>query len=148
MPTERTNETTQLEWRELGFFYDQDETKKVWRLVGSKSGLGQFARLLREYAANPARASVPQHDHYGPYMYLKVVTRHSAGIDENNIHGTIADLKRLALLIDNQLASANEGDVFLIRGEYSPESMWTLRFEVQGDRFDPASEDPELNRAT
>ena len=148
MPTHRANDSTQLEWRELGFFYDQDAAKKVWRLVGSKSGLRQFARLLREYAANPARASVPAHDHYGPHMYLKVMTWHSSGIDENNIRGTIEDLKRLALLIDNQLASAHEGDVFLIQGEYSREAMWSLRFEIRGDRFDPASEDPELNSAS
>lgn len=147
MPTERTDENVRLEWREFGFFYDQDEAKKVWRLVGSKSGLGQFARLLRDYAANPARASVPQHDHYGPHMYLKIATWHSAGIDEKSIHGTIADLNRLALLVDNQLASANQGAVFSIRGDYSPESKWSLFFEVRGDTFDPASEDPELNRA-
>ena len=103
--------------------------------------------LLREYAANPARASMSEHDHYGPYMYLKVMTWHSAGIDENNIRGTIVDLKRLALLADNQLANAKEGDVFLIREEYSRESMWSLRFEIRGVGFDPASEDPELNRA-
>jgi len=147
MPTERTNEATRL-GRELGFFYAQDGAGSVWRLVGSKSGLRQFAKLLREYAANPARASVSEHDHYGPYMYLKVMTWHSAGIDEDNIHGSIADLERLALLIDNQLASAKEGDMFLIREEYSRESMWSLRFEIRDGRFDPPSEDPELNRAS
>jgi hypothetical protein len=148
MPTELTNEATLLDLRELGFFYDQDEAKNSWRLVGSKSGLGQFPKLLREFAANPARTSISQHDHYGPYMYLKVMTWDSAGIDENSIRGTIVDLKRLALLVDNQLANAKEGDVFLIRQEYDSKSMWSLRFEVRDDTFDPVSEDPELNRAS
>ena len=81
-------------------------------------------------------------------MYLKVMTWDSAGIDENSIRGTMVDLKRLALLVDNQLANAKEGDVFLIRQEYDSKSMWSLRFEVRDDTFDPVSEDPELNRAS
>jgi hypothetical protein len=81
-------------------------------------------------------------------MYLKVMTWHSAGIDQNNIHGTIADLDRLALLIDSRLDKAKEGDVVVIGDEFSRGPKWSLRFEIRGDPFDPPSEDPELNRAS
>jgi len=88
MPTERINEATRFEWRELGFYYDQDQGGKSWCLVGSRSGLRKFAKLQREYADDLARSSASEHEHYGPYMYLKVMTLHSSGTDENSIHGT------------------------------------------------------------
>jgi hypothetical protein len=148
MPTERTNETTRDEWRELGFFYDQDETVKVWRFIGSKQGLRQFVKLLRQYVGDPKRASLYEHDHYGPYMYLKVMTWHDSAIDKNSIHGTIADLTRLAQIVDEKLAAARQGDVVMIRDEYSQESTYSLRLDVKGAGFDPASVDPELNKAS
>ena len=148
MPTERINEATRREWRELGFFYDHDTTSKVWRLIGSQSGLSQFVTLLREYISDPRRASLSEHDHYGPYMYLKVMTWNEAGIDEKSIHGSIADLTRLAHLVDARVTAAREGDVVLIKEEFSPECDWSLRLEFRGQGFDPASEDPDLNKAS
>ncbi len=43
MPSAKINEMTQREWRELGYFYDRDDSAKEWRLIGSKAGLRQFA---------------------------------------------------------------------------------------------------------
>lgn len=148
MPTERTNETTRDEWRELGFFYDKNEAEQVWRFVGSKEGLWQFVKLLRQYVADPRRAALYEHDHYGPYMYLKVMTWHDAAMDKNSIHGTIADLTRLAQIVEEKLTAASQGDVVTIRDEYSQECTYSLRLDVKGDGFDPASEDPELNKAS
>ena len=76
MPSTDINEMTQREWRELGFFYDRDDDAKEWRLIGSKEGLRQFAHSMQEYAANPGNDLISEHEHFGPYGYLKVGTEH------------------------------------------------------------------------
>jgi hypothetical protein len=70
---------TRREWRELGFFYDRDDVSKEWRLVGSREGLRHFAGLLRAYVADPRNEMKSEHEHYGPYMYLEVMTWPEAG---------------------------------------------------------------------
>jgi hypothetical protein len=91
---QRMKERTRAEWRELGFFYDLNHNSKEWLLMGSRAGLLRFSELLRAYATNPHREGTSEHDHYGPYMYLKVMTWPHAGIDANTIHGSLEDLGR------------------------------------------------------
>ncbi len=70
----KVDDATRREWRELGFFYDYDEKQACWRLVGAQAGLLKFCELLRQYADNPKNDKLSEHDHYGPYSYLKVMT--------------------------------------------------------------------------
>src|SRR5438128_3553565 len=116
---EKIRERTRAEWRDLGFFYDVDEGSKQWLLVGSRIGLLRFSELLRAYATNPRREGMSEHDHYGPYMYLKVMTWPHAGIDANTIHGTLEDLGRLASLVDEKVAGLAPGDRARIRDEFA-----------------------------
>jgi hypothetical protein len=141
VPSEATNAQTREEWRELGFYYDFDTASRVWRLVGSRPGLRNFARLLREYAANPRRHALSEHDHYGPYWYLKVITWHHAEVTENAITGTIPDFVRLAGLVERSLEELKPGQTVDVGVEYSPQSPCKLVLEARADGFDPATAD-------
>lgn len=144
MPSEATNQATAREWRELGFFYDRDDENKWWRLVGSRAGLLRFCDALLLYATDPNNDFDSEHEHYGPYLYLKVTTWASAGFDRQSIHGPVSDLARLARLIESKLSTARQGSTITIREEFAPDSPYALELELRDDEFDPASADPLL----
>lgn len=132
------------EWRDLGFFYDRDDGAKVWRLTGSRVGLLRFRDTLLSYVADPRNATKSEHEHYGPYSYLKVMTWPEAAFDKEAIRGPLVDLARLAKLIESKLATATPGSSVLIRTEFAPESPYTLILDLREDGFDPAAADPLL----
>jgi hypothetical protein len=144
MPSEATNNATRREWRELGFFYDRDDDNKIWRLVGSRAGLLRFRDVLLSYVTDPRNASHSEHEHYGPYSYLNVMTSPNAGFDGYSIHGSVSDIRRLSGLIEAELATAHPGATVRIRDDFSPDSPYALVLEVREDGFDPASADPLL----
>jgi len=143
-PSEDTNEATRCEWRTLGFFYDRDDRTRKWRLVGSLDGLQSFVAILRAYGRDPRNARQSEHDHYGPYMYLKVMTWPDPGIDGDAIYGSLGDLIRLAGLIEQRLQKATPGDTFGIADAYTRGCEYDLVFEVADAGFDPATADPCL----
>jgi hypothetical protein len=144
MPTEELNQVTREEWRELGFFYDFDEKDSRWRLVGSRSGLLKFRDILTAYANDPRNEKISEHEHYGPYWYLKLMTCEEAGITEQAICGTTSDFRRLAMIVRGKLDSCGVGSKFIIGNEYAEGSEAVLEFEVREEGFDPASVDPLL----
>src|SRR5208283_1821511 len=119
MPSDATNRATRQEWRELGFFYDRDDQAGVWRITGSRVGLLRFRDVLLEYAADPRNALRSEHEHYGPYMHLEVMTWPEAGFDDHAIRGPLTELARLARLIEAKLATARPGSSVLIRDEFA-----------------------------
>jgi hypothetical protein len=131
-------------WQELGFSYDCDDRAGEWLIVGSRAGLARFAALLREYVADPANARLSEHEHYGPYGYLKIMTWTEPGMDEQSIHGTLGDLQRLAELVEAQAAVLKVGDRARIRDDYSATPGHTLILALREDGFDPASLDGNL----
>ncbi len=144
-----TDEHIKQQWRKLGFFCELDDQKKVWTLTGSRAGLLYFPDLLLGYVADPRNTSNGQHEHYGPYGSLEVMTWPDAGFDGHAIRGSLTDLARLAALIEAKLASAQPGSPVRIREEFAPESRYTLLLDVRVDGFDPASADRErLGAAT
>jgi hypothetical protein len=144
-----TDEHIKQGWRKLGFFCELDDQKKVWTLTGSRAGLLYFPDLLLGYVADPGKASDGEHEHYGPYGSLEVMTWPEAGFDGHAIRGSLTDLARLAWLIEAKLASAQPGSPVRIREEYAPDSPYTLLLDVRVDGFDPASADLErLGAAT
>ena len=86
------------EWRQLGFYYDRDDRLDVnqWRFFGSKKGLHNFVSLLDKYTSNPSNDTLSEHDHFGPYSYLKIMTWDKPTITADCIAGTIQDLKILS----------------------------------------------------
>jgi hypothetical protein len=66
------------------------------------------------------------------------------GFDDHAIHGSLADLKRLAAIVENRLAVAQLGDSVCIQGEFAANSPYALILEVREDDFDPALADSTL----
>ncbi len=137
----RTREHTRREWRDLGFFYDRNDAAKEWLLVGSREGLLRFVDLLRVYVANPRNKMKSEHEHYGPYMYLKVMTWPDPGMDGHGIHGSLTDMQRLATLVERKLTFLEPGNTTRIRDEFASDCHYGLVLELRSDAFDPASAD-------
>lgn len=137
-------EMTRREWRDLGFFYSSDDEAREWRLTGSKEGLLRFADSLDAYATDPRFADQSEHNHFGPHMYLKVMTWPDAGIDGRSIHGTQEDLRRLAVLVRQKLSAAHAGEAVSVGSDYAANAEYKIVFRVKEQDFDPASEDPQL----
>jgi hypothetical protein len=140
----RLKEQTRAEWRELGFFYDVARGSKQWRLIGPRDGLRNFSELLRAYAADSRNLEQSEHEHYGPYLYLKVMTWPEAGIDGDTIHGPLDALARLAALVDDKITGLEPGQEARIQEDYAPGSEYALVLELRDETFDPAAADPNL----
>ena len=142
-PADLTAERIRQQWRDLGFFCELDDERKVWTLTGSRAGLLFFPDLLLGYAADPANATDGTKKHYGPYGSLKVMTWPEAGFGGNAIRGPLVALAHLAELVEAKLASAQPGERVRLREEFAPDSPYTLVLDVRADGFDPASADGE-----
>jgi hypothetical protein len=139
---DRSKEETREEWRELGFFYDQSGSSK--QFVGSKAGLLRLRDLLLDYVADPRNDAKSEHEHYGPYMSLEVMTWSEPGIDGHAICGSMDDLRRLAGIIEREVEASTPGSRIEIREEYACDAEYDIVLEVRDDGFDPASADPTL----
>lgn len=140
----RMNEDTRREWRELGFHYERDDEAREWRLTGSRDGLLEFRDLLLAYAGNPRNDLDSEHEHYGPYSYLEVMTWPDPGLDNHSIHGSLADLARLASLIEAKVSAADAGDRIVIGDEFAAGCPYQIVLRVREDGFDPAMADNYL----
>jgi hypothetical protein len=120
-----------------------DREKKLWTLTGSRAGLLYFPDLLLGYVADPKNASDREHQHYGPYGTLEIMTWPDAGFDSHAIRGSLVALAHLAELIEIKLASAEPGSPILIREEFAADSPYSLMLDVRADGFDPSSADRE-----
>jgi hypothetical protein len=138
---ESIKEETRREWRELGFFYHRDDPCATWLIRGSRSGLLAFGHVLREYSNNPRNQQLAEHDHFGPYMYLKIGTWSAPDISEHWIAGTLDDLKRLSGLVEERVLKAKGGDRLSLRNAYAPNALYELTLEMSEDDFDPATAD-------
>jgi hypothetical protein len=141
MPSEKTNEHTRREWRELGFYYDRDDDQKAWRIVGALDGLQKFSRAVRTYATNLKNAAPSKHDHFGPYMYLTIGTWPEEVITDGWIAGPLERLAKLADDIDEVIATARVGDQIPVGAKFAPNSSYDLILELRDDSFDPAKAD-------
>ena len=137
----KTIEATEREWRELGFYYDFDKKFLSWNIYGSKSGISKFAKLIEEYSNNPRNNIIYEHDHYGPSMFLKIITLEEPEINDNAIGGSLSDLLRLSEIIKNKIKSANVGDKIIINEEYGNSNNAFIRIEIMDDDFDVISLD-------
>lgn len=142
MESEATRLNTAREWRELGFYYDRDDGSKTWRIVGSREGLLDFARLLFRYVADRRNEAILEHEHYGPYSYLEIGTWHRAEITDHWIAGTLESLAALGLGVRSAVGKMMTGDRVSFRGLFAPGSRYDLIVEMRSDDFDPAQEDP------
>ncbi len=142
MPSERLNERTRREWRELGFFYDRDDDVKAWRIVGSSVGLLRFSQALARYAADPKNQALSEHQHFGPYLYLEVGTWDEPEITSHWVAGSPAALLALSQAVAEAVPRLSLNESVSLRPVYSPRSPYDLVIERRVDGFDPAREDP------
>lgn len=140
------NQTIQEQWRNLGFFYDINDEEKSWHIIGTKQGLLKFYNLLVDYIKDPQHDEISAHEHYGPYMYLEIMTWEKAYINDHAIQGRMEDLQRLAEIFKSKLSDALVGHHFIIGREYSSDSDYSICVEVMEDGFDPALFDPQLSK--
>jgi len=66
------------------------------------------------------------------------------GFDDRAIRGPVADLARLAALIETKLATARPGSIVRIQKEFANDSPYALVLDLREDGFDPAAADPVL----
>jgi hypothetical protein len=130
------------DWRKLGVWYDYTPSDG-WILRGSRSGIGRFVETLLAYAANPRNAEVGEHEHYGPFMYLKVVTHPSSEINSHGIYGRPEDVRTFAALLRERVAKAVAGESIEVSKTYSPASDTPFTVWLEHDFFDPAVYDRE-----
>jgi hypothetical protein len=142
-PADLTDERIRQQWRELGFFCELDDERKIWTLTGSRAGLLFFPDLLLGYVADPGNAKDGSQTHYGPYGSLQIMTWPEAGFGGNAIRGSVVALAHLAELIEAKLASAQPGERIRIREEFAADSPYSLVLDVRADGFDAASADGE-----
>ena len=142
MPSEAANEATRRAWRELGFFCGRNDAAKEWRIVGSVKGLRKFAAEIRSYASNPANDRLSEYMHFGPAMNLELGTSRQTEITEQWIGGPVAELRRLATLIELTVQDNVVGKRIALRSNFSPLSPYELILDVRDGAFDPALADP------
>jgi hypothetical protein len=136
------------EWRQLGFYYELYENGDVcqWRFFGSKSGFQQFSSLLCKYADDPVNVNFSEHEHYGPYYYLKIMTSDQERITADMFEVTIQGARQLADIILRKTMSHAPGETFLIETEFGNNNTASALFFLMDDSFDPASLDKSLRR--
>lgn len=137
-------EQTRQAWRDFGLFYASNTSSRSWHLHGSRAGLLGFADLLDAFAAKYAGHDDSEHEHLGPHMYLTLTAWPTARLDQRGIWGTSPDFRRLAGHLRGILATAQPGDVPVVRESCTPSAEYALCLHVKADRFDPASLDPQL----
>ena len=137
------DEEIKKEWRDLGFYYELEEYNefKQWKFYGSKKGLFNLIKLLENYTAKKSNDYISEHDHYGPYSYLKIMTWGKPEITENYFAGTITDLNIIKDLIAGKLDGTDVGQTFVISKEYGEGNTASARFFVMAADFDPVSMD-------
>ena len=140
---ELTEEQIRQKWRELGFFCELDDEKKIWILTGSRAGLLFFPDILLGYVNDPANAADGSKQHYDPYGSLQIMTWPEAGFGGNAIRGSVVALAHLAEIVEMKLASAQAGERLRIRDEFSNTSPYSLVLDVRADGFDPSTTDRE-----
>ncbi len=138
-----TEEQIRQKWRELGFFCELDDERKIWILTGSRAGLLFFSDLLLGYVNDPSNAADGTKKRYDPYGSLQIMTWPEAGFGGNAIRGSLVALAHLAELVEVKLASAQAGERLRIRDEFSSTSPYSLVLDVRADGFDPSTTDRE-----
>jgi len=148
MPSPEANEQTRREWRELGFHYTRDDQAREWLIEGSSAGLECFSSCLRAFALEPSSQQRSEHEHYGPYMYLEVMSWPEADVNEHCIQGTPGDLLRLSGIVARCATSLVPGTAVNVTPEYAPASSYRLVLRAHPPGTDPASLDPQLSRSS
>lgn len=131
------------EWRQLGYHYDIDNKLKKWIFTASPFGLQDFVYHIENFADQSTSNTKSEHEHFGPYEYLKIMIWDSPGIDKDSIYGSREDLLRLAAIIKKHLTDENICKTITIRDKYTETAEYSLELNIQEYGFDPATCDEQ-----
>lgn len=140
----RLSDHTRAGWRLLGFHYKYGGTPPTWTIRASRAGLDRFCNELKKYAADLKHSGISEHEHYGPYSYLKFVTWNEAKIVEDGLYGQPDDFRRLAESISVRCSQSPIGTQIRIDSEFSAKNEAILLIHIEQDEFDPASADASI----
>lgn len=129
------------EWRKLGFFYDRDDDTKTWKIVGDRKGIERFIQEVTRFTSDPRNERPSEHEHLGPYLYLKLMSWPENRIDEQGIAGPLSELQRMAFTIREGLLRAADAQKIFLRQSFAPNSEYELCIELRPGAFDAAGED-------
>ena len=119
------DEMLRKEWRELGFYYDQNAEKQQWQFFGSKKGLLNFINCIDEHIA--FQKSLSDDSHFGPYDYLKLMTWDKPYIDFKLFAGRQEDFEILKEIYSKKVEITDVHDEFVIDKEYTSDNSASLR---------------------
>jgi hypothetical protein len=138
-------EETQNEWRSLGFNFEYDKEKRLWRIIGSQKGIKRFCQSLLDYSQDLQHQKLSEHEHYGPYMDLKFATADQPDANPDGLFGRLEDFHALFKLLNKRLGkNPAEGMHIIVRDDFPFSSGGGLEVVVADDDFDPAAADPKL----
>ena len=144
MTSSAIRELTIREWNDLGFWYDF--TPEVgWKIHGHRAGFEKLGKIFDKYVANPFNVNVSEHEHLGPYMYLKIVTWPFPEINHDGIYGSLSDLSRLAVLVRAWANSCPIGNRYQVSQLFSAASTAELTLIMEHDGFSPGDYDAQVN---
>jgi len=142
--TDKLKKITIEEWRQLGYHYYKDDDLKKWIITGSPFGIESFAIQLMQYSIDEKNDKLGEHDHWGPYLYLEIMTHDRPGMDHHAIFGTLSDIKRLSDIVVSKLKDTSINETILIKDEYTPSAEYSLELNVMEYGFDPSTCDKEI----
>jgi len=120
-------------WEHLGYWFEFSESRTTWVFRLTRAARHKLSRLFWDYVRDPRHAVLSEHDHYGPYSDLKIVTWSEPRIDGDGIWGSMGELSQLASLIDERLLPAQVGEVIRIDREYFPSGNGAIEILVLND---------------
>jgi len=83
------------------------------------------------------------HEHLLPHWYLTLTAIDSFTIDERGIGGTPEQLRNFANFFQSKVFSSKVGSTDSVSKE-TFSTDYSIEYTVQGDNFDPSSQDPQL----
>jgi hypothetical protein len=89
------------------------------------------------------KKAISEHDHLGPYFYLKLMTWNSPEITASTWSGSLPDFLRLAALIEQHLSNLVKNE-FFIGSDYSSSSTAKIHFIIESDGLDPSTVDDDI----
>jgi hypothetical protein len=114
-----------------------NELKRRWEFRGSSKGLLKLGAALITYAEKHDEYCDSDHEHYGPYMYWKVMTRDEMAFTEQGIEGPVEKIGELGRAIVKRAAGLRPVVTLMI--DSPKEGGYAL--VVQEDGFDPAADE-------
>ena len=142
--SEKLKNITKEDWRKLGFYYENDHKNKRWIFIGSKTGLEDFCIILNDYSNDMNNTKIGEHIHIGPYDYLKIMTSNTFKVTADYICGSIEDLKKLSIILKEEIKNSDIDTVKIINNNIFQESYYDLEFRIKEYGYDPAKSDSQL----